>query len=89
MSAGDGHALISWASNVWGTLAMGNYPYPSSYLMHGQSLLPAWPVREACKGLDREFNLNLGGELEASLFLTFNNLKCRERFTLTLIGGIF
>ena len=29
-------------------MAMGNYPYASSYIMHGDSLLPPWPVRAAC-----------------------------------------
>eukprot|EP01065_Artemidia_motanka_P037991 TRINITY_DN46874_c0_g1_i1.p1 TRINITY_DN46874_c0_g1~~TRINITY_DN46874_c0_g1_i1.p1 ORF type:complete len:558 (+),score=166.37 TRINITY_DN46874_c0_g1_i1:57-1676(+) len=36
-------------------MAMGNYPYASSYLMHGKSLLPPWPVRTACSHLDRRF----------------------------------
>jgi lysosomal Pro-X carboxypeptidase len=32
------------------TIAMGNYPYPSSYLTGGPGapLLPAWPARAAC-----------------------------------------
>ncbi len=37
----------------WSYLAMGDYPYPSSYLMHGDSMLPAWPVRAACTPLDQ------------------------------------
>lgn len=36
------------------TMAMGNYPYPSSYLTEGVSLLPAWPVRKACEYLKDE-----------------------------------
>eukprot|EP00658_Telonema_sp_P-2_P034945 TRINITY_DN25474_c0_g1_i4.p1 TRINITY_DN25474_c0_g1~~TRINITY_DN25474_c0_g1_i4.p1 ORF type:complete len:281 (+),score=41.41 TRINITY_DN25474_c0_g1_i4:158-1000(+) len=56
-SVGDGERVVEWASSVWGTMAMGNYPYPSSYLLHGHSLLPAWPVREACKPLNRHFDL--------------------------------
>ena len=42
-------SLISWAQGPFGNMAMGNYPYPSTYLMHGDSFLPAWPMREACK----------------------------------------
>jgi lysosomal Pro-X carboxypeptidase len=34
------------------TLAMGNYPYPSNYLTQGGHILPAFPMREACKRLD-------------------------------------
>jgi len=30
---------------------MGNFPYPSSYLLHGDAMLPAWPVRAACAPL--------------------------------------
>ncbi|KAL4144232.1 hypothetical protein KRP22_003430 [Phytophthora ramorum] len=37
------------------TLAMGNFPYPSSYLTGGVVSLPAWPVREACSHLAGEF----------------------------------
>lgn len=32
---------------------MGNFPYASSYIMHGLSLLPPWPIRAACAPLDR------------------------------------
>ncbi len=45
-------ALVDWVQQPWATLAMGNYPYASSYLMHGESLLPPWPVRAACQFLD-------------------------------------
>jgi lysosomal Pro-X carboxypeptidase len=30
---------------------MGNYPYPSSYILNGNGLLPAYPVRVACDSL--------------------------------------
>ena len=33
---------------------MGNFPYPSSYLLHGDAMLPAWPVRAACAPLMSE-----------------------------------
>uniref|UniRef100_K3X632 Lysosomal Pro-X carboxypeptidase n=1 Tax=Globisporangium ultimum (strain ATCC 200006 / CBS 805.95 / DAOM BR144) TaxID=431595 RepID=K3X632_GLOUD len=36
-------------------LAMGNFPYPSSYLTGGAVDLPAWPVREACSHLAGDF----------------------------------
>lgn len=49
--AGAAAALSDWAQSPWATLAMGNFPYPSTYLMHGLSLLPAWPVRAACEPL--------------------------------------
>ena len=34
----DPHAIITWASYPWATMAMGNYPYASSYIMHGVML---------------------------------------------------
>ncbi|OWZ12668.1 Lysosomal Pro-X carboxypeptidase [Phytophthora megakarya] len=38
------------------TLAMGNFPYPSSYLTSGAVELPPWPVREACSHLAGDFS---------------------------------
>ena len=39
-------------------VAMGNYPYSSSYLMHGKSMLPPWPMRKACAPLSADFGTN-------------------------------
>ena len=50
-TADDAMDVVQWAEGPWGTMAMGNYPYASSYLMHGDSLLPPWPVRTACDHL--------------------------------------
>ena len=47
----DVDKVHSWFESPWGTMAMGDYPYASTYLMHGKALLPPWPVREACKPL--------------------------------------
>ena len=47
----DVHGLIDFCMGPWGSMAMGNYPYPSSYIMHGLTMLPAWPMRKACEGL--------------------------------------
>ena len=35
-------------------MAMGNYPYPSSYILNGNGQLPAYPVRAACEALAQE-----------------------------------
>jgi lysosomal Pro-X carboxypeptidase len=40
--------LAEWAKDAFDYMAMGNFPYPSSYLMNGASTLPAFPVRVAC-----------------------------------------
>lgn len=35
------------------TMAMGNFPYPSTYLSDSPDVpLPAWPVRAACTAMD-------------------------------------
>jgi len=48
----DTQALSGWMVGAWSSLAMGNYPYPSSYLLNGAGTLPAWPVRVACSHFD-------------------------------------
>jgi lysosomal Pro-X carboxypeptidase len=32
-------------------MAMGNFPYPSSYILNGNGKLPPFPVRVACEAL--------------------------------------
>jgi lysosomal Pro-X carboxypeptidase len=48
-TASDAAVLSQWLADPWATLAMGNFPYPSSYLLNGLYDLPAWPVRAACR----------------------------------------
>lgn len=31
--------------------AMGNFPYPSSYILNGDGELPAWPIKVLCSHL--------------------------------------
>lgn len=50
--AEDVAALRDWAASAWDYLAMGDYPYPSSYIVNGAlPPLPAFPVRAACEHL--------------------------------------
>lgn len=46
--AADVFALEIFHLNAWDTMAMGNYPYSSSYLTGGAAMLPPYPVRAAC-----------------------------------------
>jgi len=48
----EAQGLVAWLQEPWSYLAMGNFPYASSYLVHGAGLLPAYPVRAACQSLD-------------------------------------
>lgn len=36
------------------TQAMGNFPYPSTYILNGAGEMPAFPVRVACSYLKEE-----------------------------------
>ena len=52
-SAADGERLAATLLNAWDTLAMGNFPYRSNYLVYQQTqdpsvTLPPWPFRAAC-----------------------------------------
>lgn len=40
-SSADAAALADWLSSAWDYLAMGNYPYESSYILNGGGVLPA------------------------------------------------
>eukprot|EP00878_Enallax_costatus_P010690 GHUV01011166.1.p1 GENE.GHUV01011166.1~~GHUV01011166.1.p1 ORF type:complete len:391 (+),score=98.94 GHUV01011166.1:394-1566(+) len=40
--------LRDYLASAWDYLAMGNFPYPSSYMTNGAGDLPAYPVRVAC-----------------------------------------
>ena len=64
-------------------MAMGNYPYASTYLTHGAVLLPAFPVRAACEPLTPTFRDGdqLLAALAASIAVYYNaskDLQCNE-----------
>ena len=54
----DALKLIAWFQNPWTSYAMGNYPFPSSYIIaaltpgRDGAILPAWPLRKACAHLE-------------------------------------
>lgn len=50
-SLDDAYQLLSWTQQPWAYLAMGNFPFSSSYLLHGKGMLPPYPVRVACSYL--------------------------------------
>ncbi|GMF39536.1 unnamed protein product [Phytophthora fragariaefolia] len=48
--------IISIAAEAYGDLAMGNYPYPTSYIMDGNVDLPGYPMRAACEPFAGDFS---------------------------------
>jgi len=46
-----GWSATSWINEALSYMAMGDFPYPSSYILNGDGLLPAFPVRVACESL--------------------------------------
>jgi lysosomal Pro-X carboxypeptidase len=42
--------LALWLQGAFDYMAMGSYPYPSSYILNGEGMLPAYPMRAACQG---------------------------------------
>ncbi|CAI5739483.1 unnamed protein product [Peronospora destructor] len=69
----EGNDLAMSVLFAFDTMAMGNYPYSSSYLAGGAVKLPAWPVREACS--------HLAGDFPTSLFR-------QERVNTTLLEAL-
>lgn len=57
--------LLTSVMGAYVSMAMGNYPYPSSYLTAGNSPLPAYPVRVACSHLAGDFGDNASALLTA------------------------
>uniref|UniRef100_A0A7S3VQE0 Lysosomal Pro-X carboxypeptidase n=1 Tax=Dunaliella tertiolecta TaxID=3047 RepID=A0A7S3VQE0_DUNTE len=40
-----------WVAGAWDSMAMGNFPFKSGYILNGHGELPAFPVRVACEHL--------------------------------------
>lgn len=82
-SEADANALPGWIQGAYDSMAMGNYPYPSSYIMNGDSMLPAFPVRVACSHLSGTYTepTELLHALSESIGVFYNNTgqaKCYD-----------
>lgn len=47
----DAYSVRGWAASAFDTMAMGNYPFESGYMLNGNGVLPPFPVRAACQAL--------------------------------------
>ncbi|TMW56748.1 hypothetical protein Poli38472_006758 [Pythium oligandrum] len=93
----EGEAVAMAVLYAFDTLAMGNFPYPSSYLTGGAADLPSWPVREACSHLagdftDGEDDEKLLESLREASFVFLNatqDLQCYKLPSLEDFDGIW
>jgi lysosomal Pro-X carboxypeptidase len=46
-----GVGIMNWLNDALAYMSMGNFPYPSGYILNGNGVLPAFPVRVACEYL--------------------------------------
>lgn len=78
--------LMEWIKDAFSSMAMGNYPYPSSYLLNGIGMLPAYPVRAACAHLqdlhDEDDNMVLLSNLRESISIFYNATKDKACYDL-------
>lgn len=51
-SADDALAVANWAAGGFSFLAMGSYPYPSSYMLNGNGVLPPFPMQVVCSSIN-------------------------------------
>lgn len=86
-TAEDVNNLALMHLNAWDTMAMGNFPYPSNYLIFQatqdpSTTLPAYPVRAACQHLAGNFSNGddlLAGLREASgVLYNASKVQCYE-----------
>lgn len=79
--------VMEWAKAAFDMMAMGNYPYPSSYIMNGKGVLPAYPMRAACAHLDDSFGADDASELlqsfARSIGVYYNSTGDKECFDLS------
>jgi len=72
----DAQSLLGWVSSYWDYLAMGDFPYPSSYVVPDGGMLPAYPVKAACKFVVNAKNPLEGLALGANMF--YNATKSKK-----------
>eukprot|EP01084_Bolivina_argentea_P073900 134074_1 len=54
----EGNMTANWIKSAMNSMAMGSYPYPSSYFINGKGLLPPFPLRIGCNYMIQNFSLN-------------------------------
>ena len=60
-------SVMYWLQDAFDYLAMGNYPYSSSYILNGDGFLPPYPFQVACSGAIGDPDLAGGDALLSAL----------------------
>lgn len=60
-------AQAFWIQSAFDFMAMGSFPYASSYMLNGQGSLPPFPMREACRRIEASAASGARGALLAAL----------------------
>ena len=66
-TADDVVRIAYWLQDAFDYLAMGNFPYPDSYILMGDGTLPAFPFRAACAKTASDPDLSSKGDPDAFL----------------------
>jgi len=64
--------LILWIQNAFGSIAMGDYPYPTGFI----GSLPAWPVNVSCSSILQSAQPILGLAQVVKLFYNDTTKRC-------------
>lgn len=88
-------AVMDWLQDAFDYLAMGNYPYRSSYILNGDGTLPPYPFRVACGGAMADPKLvGKGGDAilsaiadAVSVFYNYTGDKPCFNYTVRTRGG--
>jgi len=76
-STADVAHLKMWATNAFTLMAMGNYPYPSTFLGN----LPAWPMNYSCEVMLSNSNSPLDGLAAIGNLVYSQSSSCNDIYT--------
>lgn len=63
----DVYQLAFWVQSSYDFMSMGDFPYPSSYILNGHGTLPPFPVRSACERLCADGTSGVSRLVQSSL----------------------
>lgn len=74
-SFSEAEELLDYAADHWNYLAMGDYPYPSTYVQPDGGMLPAFPVTRACELVLKDQDKVHGLAQAAGMFYNATGVK--------------